>query len=296
MIDLVLHPKQKDLGGGLVVGRTLPQVERRMVGPFTFLDRMGPATLDPGQGIDVRPHPHIGLATITYLFEGEIVHRDNLGYHQPIVPGEVNWMTAGRGIVHSERTDPAHRATRRRLHGVQAWVALPLEHEETAPSFHHHTIDELPAWSFERGHARLIAGEGFGRRTPFPTCSPLFYVHWSLERGARVEVPDEHEERALLVAAGTIELAGREIRAGELAVLTAGTRPTLVASSDAIVMALGGAPVGPRIMWWNFVASDREKIERAKAEWAAGRMPLPPGDDQEFIPLPDHPVPPEPMS
>lgn len=296
MIDLVLEAKTKDLGGGLVVGRVLPHVERRMVGPFTFLDHIGPAVLEPGQGVDVRPHPHIGLATITYLFEGEIVHRDNLGSHQTIVPGEVNWMTAGRGIVHSERTDPAHRATRRGLHGLQAWVALPREHEDTAPSFHHHTVDELPSWPLERGRARLIAGEAFGRRAPFPTHSPLFYVHFALEPGARVEIDDEHEERAVFVAAGTIELAGRTFHEGQLAIFAPGTRPTLVASTQAIVAALGGAPVGARILWWNFVASTRDAIERAQAEWAAGRMPLPPGDDQEWIPLPDHPVPPEPMS
>jgi len=293
MIDLVIDARKRDLGG-FEVGRVLPFVERRMVGPFVFLDHMGPATFKPDMGLDVRPHPHIGLSTVTYLFEGEIVHRDSLGYTQPIRPGELNWMTAGRGIVHSERTDPAIRIHGGPMHGMQAWVALPVEAEETAPSFHHHDQAEMPTYEQDRLWGRLIAGEAYGARSQVPTHSPLFYVHWEMQAGARGAPPEGHSEQALFVARGAVEVDGRTLHAGQMAVLSPGARPTITATAPATVMLLGGEPLGKRYIWWNLVSSSQERIEQAKADWKAGRMPLPPGDDVEFIPLPEDPPKPAP--
>ncbi|MGC1302326.1 MAG: pirin family protein [Caulobacteraceae bacterium] len=291
MIDLVIDARHKDLGG-FEVGRILPFAKRRMVGPFIFLDHMGPADFAPGQGIDVRPHPHIGLSTVTYLFEGEILHRDNLGSTQAIRPGEVNWMTAGRGIVHSERTDPALLSQGRRMHGLQAWVALPDADEETDPAFAHHSGTDLPSYEMDGLWARLIAGRAFGVEAKVKTHSPLYYIHWELKAGTRAGSPEGYPENALYVARGEIEVDGRTFHAGQMLVLGAGQRPAITALADATVIALGGEPVGPRHIWWNLVSSSAERIEQAKADWAAGRMKLPPGDDQEFIPLPDEPPPP----
>ena len=300
MIEMVIEARKKDLGGGLQVGRVLPFARRRMVGPFIFLDHMGPADFLPGQGVDVRPHPHIGLSTVTYLFQGEIFHQDSLGYRVPIRPGEVNWMTAGRGIVHSERTRPDLKFTGARMHGMQAWVALPLEEEETDPGFWHYEDEALPTYEEGGLWARLIAGSAFGATAGVKTHSPMFYIHWELQPGAKTAPPPEHEERAIYVAEGVVEVAGRDYRAGEMLVFEPGARPTITAQSQATVMALGGAGVGPRIIWWNLVASDQDKIERAKNDWAnfrAGeRFHLPPEDDQEFIPLPVEEKPPERMS
>ena len=295
MIDLVIDAKRKDLGG-FEVGRILPFHARRMVGPFVFLDHMGPAEFDPGMGIDVRPHPHIGLSTVTYLFEGEIVHRDNLDFTQAIRPGEVNWMTAGRGIVHSERTDPAIRIHGGPMHGMQAWVALPTESEEVEPSFHHHDTADLP--TFEEGGlwARLIAGSAYGAEAKVKTHSPLFYIHWRMQPGAKAAPPAGYSEMAVYVATGSVEIDGRTIHAGQMAVLENGARPTVTALAESTVMVLGGEPVGPRIIWWNLVSSTQERIEQCKADWKAGRMPLPKSDDTEFIPLPEEPKPPERMS
>jgi redox-sensitive bicupin YhaK (pirin superfamily) len=295
MIELVIDAQKKDLGG-FEVGRILPFHARRMVGPFTFLDHMGPAEFDPGMGIDVRPHPHIGLSTLTYLFEGEIVHRDNLGFTQAIRPAEVNWMTAGSGIVHSERTDPAIRIHGGPMHGLQAWIALPVEAEEIDPSFHHHPEADLPTYQQDGLWGRLIAGEAYGAKAQVQIHSPLFYLHWIMQPGAKAAPPPGYTESAAYVVSGSVEIDGRTIRAGQMAVFEDGARPTIVAETEAVVMVLGGEPVGPRHIWWNLVSSSKERIEQAKADWKAGRMPLPETDDTEFIPLPEEPKPPERMS
>jgi len=297
MIELVIESRRKDLGG-FEVGRILPFAKRRMVGPFVFLDHMGPADFAPGaEGLNVRPHPHIGLSTVTYLFEGRIRHFDNLGSDEVILPAEVNWMTAGRGIVHSERTDERIRATGIRMHGMQAWVALPLEHEDDEPSFAHHGEQDLPSYTEGGLSARLIAGTAFGVTAGVRTHSPLFYVHWELDAGVTAGVPADHPERAAYVARGRVEIDGREIGAGQMAVLAPGGSVAVTALEPSTVMLMGGEPVGPRVLWCNFVASSQDRIEAAKADWKAGRMTLPPNDNHEFIPLPDDPPPPpQPMS
>jgi len=297
MIELVIESARKDLGG-FEVGRVLPFAKKRMVGPFVFLDHMGPAAFAPGHGIDVRPHPHIGLSTVTYLFDGQIFHRDNLGYEQAIKPGEVNWMTAGRGIVHSERTEAPLRASGQTMHGMQAWVALPVENEEDDPGFFHHGPEDLPTYEYGGLWARLIAGSAFGASANVKTHSPMFYVHWELQPGVTGGLPGEHKERAAFVARGTIEVDGREFSNGEMVVFTPGSDPKITAKTQATVMLLGGEPLGHRYIWWNLVSHSLDRIEQAKADWKAGRMSLPPHDNQEFIPLPDTPPPPpaEPMS
>lgn len=297
MIEMVIDARRKDLGG-FEVGRILPFARRRMVGPFIFLDHIGPAEFAPGQdAINVRPHPHIGLSTVTYLFEGEIDHRDNLGFHQAIRPGEVNWMTAGRGIVHSERTDPERRARGGRLHGMQAWVALPDEAEETDPAFFHHEgPDDLPAYQQGGLFARLIAGEAYGARARVAPHSPMFYVHWELAAGVRTAPPPARgaggmPERALYVARGEVEIGDRKLGEGQLAVLSPDHEPVVTALQPSTVILLGGEPVGERLIWWNFVSSSADRMEQVKADWKAGRMKLPEGDDQEFIPLPEEALP-----
>jgi redox-sensitive bicupin YhaK (pirin superfamily) len=297
MIELVIDQRRKDLGG-FEVGRVLPYAPRRMVGPFVFFDHMGPAEFAAGfpKSVDVRPHPHIGLSTLSYLFEGEITHRDSTGVTQPIRPGEVNWMTAGRGITHSERFE-ALRAHGGRMHGIQTWIALPLEDEETAPSFNHHAAGELPVYEAPGLSARLIAGEAFGARSPVRTFSPLFYVHWTLAAGAEAALPPDYSERAAYVAQGVVEVDGRALHDGQMAVFTPGDTVTIRAVTPALVMLLGGEPIGPRFIEWNFVASSKDRLEQAKADWRAGRMKLPDADDKEFIPLPGDPPPPaNPMS
>lgn len=284
MIDLVIAARTKDLGGGLTVGRVLPFAKRRMVGPFVFLDHMGPADFAPGEGIDVRPHPHIGLSTVTYLFDGELWHHDSLGTVQVIVPGEVNWMTAGRGIVHSERTRPEVRARGLRMDGIQAWVALPREDEDMAPAFTHIGAAALPVFSEAGVEGRLIAGDFLGLRGVAGR-SPLFYVHLEMAPASRFSLPAEYSERAVYVAAGAILIDGVRLDAGQMAVLAPGA-VTLEAEGAARLMLLGGEPVGERQIWWNFVSSRPERIEEAKADWRAGRLPLPPSDRDEFIPLP----------
>ena len=293
MIDLVFDARRKDLGG-FEVGRILPVAKHRMVGPFIFLDHMGPAMFEPGMGIDVRPHPHIGLSTVTYLFDGEIMHRDNLGFTQAIRPGEVNWMTAGRGIVHSERTDPTIRIHGGAMHGMQAWVALPDEAEEIDPAFYHHPESDLPTDQEGGLWSRLIAGAAFGVEAKVKTHSPMFYLHWELEAGARAGPPGGYPEVALYVARGSVEVDGQVLHHGQMAVLTLGSRPTVTALTPATVMVLGGEPVGERLIWWNLVSSSQARIEEAKADWKAGRMAPPPGDDIEFIPLPEDPPQPQP--
>ncbi len=258
-----------------------------MVGPFVFFDEMGPATFAAGQGIDVRPHPHIGLATVTYLFEGEIVHRDSLGTVQPIRPGDVNWMTAGRGIAHSERTDPAQRREGARLSGIQSWVALPRRDEETAPDFAHHPAATLPVMEGDGARLRLIAGALFGDRAPVRTFSEMFYADLSLDGGARVALPAEHEERAAFLVEGSVDVGGESFAAGQLLVFRPGTEIVIAAPGTARLMLLGGEPMdGPRHIWWNFVSSSPARIEAAKADWKEGRFAAVTGET-EFIPLPE---------
>jgi len=284
----VVVPRTRDLGDGFEVRRALPSSQWRMVGPFVFFDQMGPVVLRAGRGLDVRPHPHIGLATVTYLFEGEILHRDSLGTVQAIRPGEVNWMTAGSGIVHSERTPTELRAADgSRLFGIQTWVALPKDREETAPAFAHHAAGALPAIEGEGTRMRLICGSLYGVRSPVEVFSEMFYADAVLSQGARFEVPVDHQERAIYTAEGRIKLAGVEFDAGQLLVLLP-HEPAVVEAPDASrVLLFGGEPMdGPRHLWWNFVSSSAERIEQAKADWRARRFAEVPGET-EFIPLPE---------
>lgn len=293
MLDLVIDQRRRDLGG-FEVGRVLPAAPRRMVGPFIFLDHMGPVDFPAGipRSVDVRPHPHIGLSTVTYLFDGEIMHRDSVGSEQPIRPGEVNWMIAGRGITHSERFERA-RAEGGALHGIQAWVALPREDEECEPGFAHYAADALWTHSENGVWLRLIAGEAFGVQGRVRTHSPMFYVHVVLDAGAEQPLPANYSERAAYVVQGTVEVGNRSIEAGRLLVFTPGVEVALKAVTPAVVMMLGGEPLGERFIEWNFVSSSRERIEQAKADWRAQRMRLPQLDDQEFIPLPTSAVMPQ---
>jgi redox-sensitive bicupin YhaK (pirin superfamily) len=297
MIELIIEARRKDLGG-FEVGRVLPAAVRRMVGPFVFFDHMGPVQMPAGipRNVDVRPHPHIGLSTLTYLFDGEIMHRDSLDSAQPIRAGEVNWMTAGKGITHSERFERA-RAQGDHLHGIQAWIALPKEEEEIDPSFAHHDHEDLPTYEGGGMWARLVAGEAFGVRAKVKTHSPMFYVHWKLDAGAKAQLPAEYTERAAYVVQGSVEVAGNKFEAGQMVVFQPGQPILFIAQTDAVVMLLGGEPIGQRYIEWNFVSSSQERIEAAKADWRAGRMKLPDADNQEFIPLPGDPPPPaNPMS
>ena len=285
-LDLVIVPRTADLGD-FTVRRALPSSRRRMVGPFTFLDHMGPTEFKAGHGVDVRPHPHIGLATVTYLFKGEIVHRDSLGSDVPIRPGDVNWMTAGRGITHSERTAPDRRQGGEPLHGLQCWVALPTRDEETDPLFAHYDQEKLPLVTGEGKSARVVTGRMFGVSSPVATFHDTFFADLSLEAGASVPLDADYEERAIYVVSGEIEIAGDRFAEGKLLVFKPGDRITVRASQPARFVMLGGAPMdGPRYIWWNFVSSRKERIEAAKADWKAGRFDGVPGDS-EFIPLPE---------
>jgi len=288
MIDLIIDKRKHDLGGGFEVGRVLPFEARRMVGPFVFFDHMGPVDLAPGipRELDVRPHPHIGLATVTYLFDGAITHRDSLGHLQEIRPGEVNWMIAGRGITHSERFEHA-RAHGAYMHGIQAWVALPEKYEESDPAFFHHEGSELPEWN-ERGlRGRLIAGEAEGMRAEVRTHSPLFYMHWQMDAGTGRVLGSEYPERALYVASGSIEIGNTTLETGQMAVLTPARDVRIRARSPAVVMVLGGEPIGERFLFWNFVSSSKERLKQASEDWRQQRMALPAGDNLEFTPLPE---------
>ena len=284
-IAQIVESRKRDLGG-FEVRRILPFGGGRMVGPFIFLDHMGPVSFSAGRGIDVRPHPHVCLATVTYLFDGEIEHRDSLGVVQTIRPGDVNWMTAGSGIVHSERTGAALRASGHKLHGLQSWVALPEADEETEPAFHHFPAQQLPARDGAGVRLRLIAGEAFGLRAPVRVFSKMFYTVASLDPDATLDLAAEHAERAAYVVEGGIEVEGRTFAEGTLLVFVEGEAVKLRAKIASRVALLGGAPLeGKRHIWWNFVASSPERIERAKRDWAAGKFPPVPGDI-EFIPLP----------
>ncbi|MEJ8570722.1 pirin family protein [Microbaculum marinum] len=286
-IETLIVPRAVDLGE-MTVRRALPSTKRQMVGPFIFFDQMGPAEFLTDQGIDVRPHPHINLATLTYLFEGEILHRDSLGTEQAIQPGAVNWMRAGRGIVHSERTAEERKRNGQRLFGIQTWMALPSDQEEDDPAFLHHDEAALPTLEVDSVRARLIAGSAFGLTSPLVTGSETLYADVQLAAGARLPIDREYEERALYTISGTIEVAGDSFGPGQLLVLRPGEALVVTASTAARFMLFGGAPMeGPRYIWWNFVSSRPERIAAAKEEWARGRFDTVPGDEAEFIPLPD---------
>jgi redox-sensitive bicupin YhaK (pirin superfamily) len=286
-IETLIVPRAVDLGE-MQVRRALPSKQRQMVGPFIFFDQTGPAEFLTDQGIDVRPHPHINLATVTYLFEGEILHRDSLGTEKTIQPGAVNWMRAGKGIVHSERTSEERRRNGQRLFGIQTWMALPADQEEVDPAFVHHGADALPVVTSDGLTARVIAGRAFGATSPLDTASETLYADVRLAAGARVPIDAVSEERALYTISGVIEIAGDTFYPGQLLVLHPRDPITVVARSDARFMLFGGAPMeGPRYIWWNFVSSRLERIEAAKEEWARGRFDTVPGDEAEFIPLPD---------
>ncbi len=282
----VIDARPHDLGDGFEVNRTLPHRTQRMVGPFIFLDHMGPLDM-PGpipRSRDVRPHPHIGLSTVTYLFDGQMTHRDSLGCEQVITPGALNWMTAGAGITHSERFDGMREAGGH-VEGVQSWVALPAADETGPAAFDHYDADALPAFDDDGVKGRVIAGSAYGMTSPARTFSPLFYVHAEMDTGARLALPDGHAERAAFIAGGEVELAGQRYHANQLLVFGRDDGATLRATRPARVMLLGGEPIGQRYIWWNFVASNQGLIRQAAADWQAGRMPLPPADDQESIPL-----------
>jgi len=283
-VTLQISPRPRDLGG-FTVRRLLPAPERRMVGPFIFFDEMGPAVFPPGEGIDVRPHPHIGIATITYLFDGEIMHRDSLGYAQPIRPGAVNLMTAGRGIVHSERAG-SDRDVEASMHGIQSWIALPDGMEEIAPAFAHTPADQLPEIAAGGATLRLILGEAFGAVSPVRTYSKTLYAEALVPAGERLALPLEFTERAVYVISGSVTVDGEEYGTGLMAVFRTGAPAELVATADTRLMLIGGEPVGGRTIWWNFVSSSKQRIEQAKRDWREGRFDRIEGDD-EFIPLPE---------
>lgn len=292
-IETLIIPRARDLGD-FEVRRALPAPKRQMVGPFIFFDQAGPAEFVTGKGVDVRPHPHIGLATVTYLYRGEFQHRDSLGTDQIILPGAVNWMVAGRGVTHSERTSEATRKAPHSLFGIQTWVALPEGKEDVAPSFEHHGKDALPVIESEGVQLRLILGRAYGETAPANTFSETFYGDVSLEPGARLPMPDDHEDRGIYVVEGSISIAGQEFEAGRMLVFRPKDKITVASGArGARVMILGGATLGgPRYIWWNFVSSSQDRIEQAKEQWRQGRwgkgqFDLPPGDQQEFIPLPN---------
>jgi hypothetical protein len=285
MIETRIVPRARDLGDGFTVRRSLPAAKRGSIGPFVFFDHMGPVALAPGHGLDVRAHPHIGLATVTYLFEGEILHRDSLGSVQAIRPGEVNWMTAGRGIAHSERTPPALRASGSRVHGLQVWVALPRDDEEIEPSFSHH--EGLPQVEDDGITVRVVLGDVFGVSSPAPTLSPTFYADVRIDATRRFAVPAKHEERGLYVVEGSISVGAERCGPGELLVLEAGAEVLVQAETGARLVAFGGAALeGPRYVWWNFVSSRRERIVQAAEDWKAGNFASVPGET-ERIALPE---------
>ncbi|GGK74917.1 pirin family protein [Rufibacter glacialis] len=289
MLDLVIDARKASLAPGMEVRRILPFRLRRMVGPFIFMDHAGPVNVQPPlvTSLDVLPHPHIGLSTVSYLFGGQVTHRDSLGVEQIIRPGEVNWMTAGSGIAHSERFEDPATLAGGKLEMIQTWVALPEKDEEAAPAFDNYQPEQLPIFTEAGVWMRLIAGDAYGLRNGVKTHSPLFYLHVVLEQGTRFGLPQEHTERAIYVAKGSIEVAGRTYGTGQMLVFNQGIDPVILAKEPATLMLLGGEPLGERFIWWNFVSSRKDRIEQAKADWKAGRILLPPTDNQEFVPLPE---------
>lgn len=304
MVKLVIDARQASLGEGMKVKRILPFRKKRMVGPFIFMDHGGPVNLNPNlkKSMDVLPHPHIGLSTVSYLFSGELVHRDSLGVKQVIRPGEVNWMTAGSGISHSERFEDPGVLAENSLELIQTWVALPEKYEEAAPSFDNYKSERLPVFTDKGVWMRLIAGDAYGLKNDVRTHSPLFYLHVKLEKGAHFGLPEKHSERAIYLAKGTLEISGGTYTSGQMLVFDQGTDPVIIAKEGCDIMVLGGEPLGERFIWWNFVSSRKERIEQAKEDWKQGKILLPPTDDIEFIPLPEDPFkqkkapPPEPLS
>ena len=289
MIDIVIEARMAAISKAMKVKRILPFRLRRMVGPFIFMDHAGPVeeVHQPGANLDVLPHPHIGLSTVSYLFGGQVTHRDSLGVEQVIRPGEVNWMTAGSGIAHSERFEDPAALAGGALEMIQTWVALPEKDEEAAPAFTNYAPEELPIFTEKGVWMRLIAGNAFGLHNHVKTHSPLFYLHVVLEKGARFGLPKEHTERGIYIAKGSMEVAGHTYHQGQMLVFTKGVDPLLLAKENCTLMLLGGEPLGERFIWWNFVSSRRERIEQAKEDWKQGRILLPPTDNLEFIPLPD---------
>jgi redox-sensitive bicupin YhaK (pirin superfamily) len=288
-LELVIVPRVRDLGDGFSVRRALPHGKRQMVGPFIFFDQMGPVQLVAGRGMDVRPHPHIGLATVTYLFDGRVTHKDSEGNDMEITPGAMNLMTAGRGIAHSERTPTGARTTGGGMFGIQSWIALPQDHEEMAPRFEHFDVATLPTIDDGGVRARVIAGSSFGQKSPVDMVSEWFYAEVIRDAGASVPLDADHEERAIYVTEGEIQIAGDIFEAPQLLIFRPGDRITVTAIRPSRLMFLGGAALeGPRYLWWNFVSSRKERIEQAKEDWKSGKFALIPGDDREFIPLPEH--------
>jgi redox-sensitive bicupin YhaK (pirin superfamily) len=286
-VDLVIEPRTRDLGDGFEVRRVLPFAKRHMVGPFIFFDHFGPTTFRPGTGLDVRPHPHIGLATITYLFGGEIMHRDSLGTAQLIRPAAVNWMTAGRGIVHSERTPPETRRQASPIYGIQSWVALPTAREEIEPSFEHYPAASLPLVEGDGVAARLIAGSLFGQTSPVVTQSPLFYADITLRHGATLTMAADYAQRAAYLLEGAVECAGARHGPRQMLVFDSKAQVVIRALEAVRLLLVGGEPLdGDRHIWWNLVSSSPDRIEQAKHDWKTGKFPRIPGDGEEFIPLP----------
>lgn len=305
MLDLVIEARHASISPSMKVKRILPFRLRRMVGPFIFMDHAGPVTELPAKisSLDVLPHPHIGLSTVSYLFNGQVTHRDSLGVEQIIRPGEVNWMTAGSGIAHSERFEDPAALVGGKLEMIQTWIALPEKDEEHAPSFFNYTPDKLPVFTDKGIWMRLIAGDAYGLNNEVKTNSPLCYLHVVLQTGARFGLPKEHSERGLYIAQGSLDVAGNIYTAGQMLVFSKGVDPLIIAKENTTLMLLGGEPLGERFIWWNFVSSRKERIEQAKEDWKQGRIILPPTDNQEFIPLPENksrpagdPPAPEPLS
>ncbi|MDB5245847.1 MAG: pirin [Segetibacter sp.] len=291
MLEIIIEARKAAIGPGLDVRRILPFRLRRMVGPFIFMDHAGPVNVQaqPASSMDVLPHPHIGLSTVSYLFGGQVTHRDSTGVQQIIRPGEVNWMTAGSGISHSERFEDPSALAGGSLEMIQTWVALPEKDEEAKPSFSNYTSQELPIFTETGVWMRLIAGNAFGLRNDVKTHSPLFYLHVVLQKGARFGLPKEHTERGIYIAKGSVEVGGHAYTVGQMLVFNKGVDPLIVAKENTTLMLLGGEPLGQRYIWWNFVSSRKERIEQAKADWKEGRIVLPPTDNHEFIPLPEDP-------
>ena len=289
MLDIVIEARAAAISKAVKVKRILPFRLRRMVGPFIFMDHAGPIQEVPEQAssLDVLPHPHIGLSTVSYLFGGQVTHRDSLGVEQIIKPGEVNWMTAGKGIAHSERFEDPAALAGGQLEMIQTWVALPEKDEENAPSFNNYTPEQLPVYTEKDVWMRLIAGDAYGLRNNVKTNSPLFYLHVVLQTGARFGLPKEHSERGFYIAKGSVEVGGNTYSDGQMLVFNKGVDPVILAREHTTLMLLGGEPLGERFIWWNFVSSRKERIEQAKEDWTQGRIILPPNDNKEFIPLPE---------
>jgi len=289
MLDIVIEARKASIGEGMDVRRILPFRKRRMVGPFIFMDHAGPVALEPKKisNLDVLPHPHIGLSTVSYLFGGQVTHRDSLGINQIIRPGEVNWMTAGSGIAHSERFEDPETLAGGDLEMIQTWVALPEKDEEAEPSFENYQPEDLPVFTDKGIWMRLIAGDAYGLNNQVKTHSPLFYIHVLLDKNSQFELPERHSERAIYVAKGILEVAGRLYTVGQMLVFNKTAAPVIIAKESSTLMLLGGEPLGERFIWWNFVSSSKDRIEQAKADWKEGRIKLPPTDNLEFVPLPE---------